>query len=66
MKSTDRLHIKGLDMVKDEMETITFSQFMHEMGFDYIMPNDLDLDLKSYNNRKKIGKNKYEKDHKLE
>jgi hypothetical protein len=30
MKSTEKLHIKGLDMVKEEMESITFSQFIEE------------------------------------
>ncbi len=30
MTSTDKLHIKGLDMIKDEMETITWSQFIEE------------------------------------
>lgn len=39
MRSTDKLHISGMDMVRDEIETITFSQFIHEtldVPFDMI------------------------------
>jgi hypothetical protein len=51
MQSTERLHIKGLDMIKDEMETITFSQFIEEtfnISFDEIYKDfKLDEDIKN-------------------
>ena len=43
MKSTDKLHISGLDMIKDEMETITFGQFLDEVfqsSFDDIFKDN--------------------------
>lgn len=31
MKSTEQLHINGLDTIKDGMEDITFKQFVEEI-----------------------------------
>lgn len=43
MQNTDKLHINGLDMMKDEMETITFGQFLDEVfqaSFDDIFKRE--------------------------